>query len=132
MSKDLRELLRKRSMLCLYFTLWHAHCMDDCLIFLELFFLLQKPFQLEVETVFARGLIYPLIPTWATPSINCFWKMKNGRIIGMTAITAPAICPGKLLRYCPCKEASTGHRPLLFWSLYHEIKGSSIFEAYQG
>lgn len=35
--------------------------------------------------------IQPFTPVWATPSMNCFWKIKNKTTIGITARTAPAI-----------------------------------------
>ena len=52
--------------------------------------------------------LYPLMPDCATPSINCFWKIKNTRITGMTAITAPAICMGYCVVNCPCKVERAG------------------------
>ena len=59
-------------------------------------------------------IFYPLIPDCATPSINCFWKMKNNTMIGITAITAPAICIGYLVVYCPCRVESAGPSVIIF------------------
>lgn len=45
--------------------------------------------------------------------MNCFWKMKNNTMIGITAITAPAICIGYLVVYCPCNVESAGPSVIL-------------------
>ena len=48
------------------------------------------------------------MPDCATPSINCFWNRKKITINGTTANTAPAICIGYSVVYCPCKVDSAG------------------------
>ena len=50
--------------------------------------------------------------------MNCFWKMKNSTMIGITAITAPAICIGYLVVYCHCNVERAGPSVIIFGDVF--------------
>ena len=73
---------------------------------------------MKIKPIKSYILIYPLIPDCATPSINCFWKRKKIKITGITAITAPAICMGYWVVYCPCKVERAGPRIMFLGEVF--------------
>ena len=54
----------------------------------------------------------------ATPSINCFWKIRYKIIIGIMASSDPAIKTGKFVLNCPLKVAKPEESVIIFKSVF--------------